>query len=75
MISIWKIIRNLLAIIGALAIYGAVSTSDYYIIELGTVEPAYVKTQLIVGVILVLPMLLHVFYELYKEGKNDVQNR
>ena len=72
MISVWKIIRNLLAIIGAITIYGTIGTSDYYVIELGSVAPAYVKTQIIVGVLMILPMVLHVFYELYKEGKNDV---
>lgn len=71
MISIWKIIRNLLAIVGAVCILGSVSTSDYYVIELGQVEPAYIKSQLIVGFLMVLPLLIHVFYLLYKEGKQD----
>ena len=71
MISIWKILRNLLAIVGAICIIGAVSTSDYYVIELGQVEPAYIKSQLIVGFLMVLPLLIHVFYLLYKEGKQD----
>lgn len=71
MISLWKIIRNLLAVVGAGCIVGAISTSDYYIIELGQMEPAYVKSQLIFGVLMVLPLLVHVIYDLYKEGKRD----
>ena len=71
MISLWKIIRNLLAVVGAGCIIGGVSTSDYYVIELGTVEPAYVKSQIIFGCMMVLPLLVHVIYDLYKEGKHD----
>lgn len=76
MISMWKIIRNLLAICGAVSIFGAVSTSDFYVIELGRTEPSYIGTQLIVGCILVIPFVLHVLYDIYKEGtEDDVQNR
>lgn len=71
MISLWKIIRNLLAVVGAGCIVGGVSTSDYYVIELGQMEPAYVKSQLIFGVLMVLPLIVHVIYDLYKEGKRD----
>lgn len=71
MISMWKIVRNLLAICGAVSIYGAISTSDYYVIELGQVEPAYIKTQIIVGTVLLIPFVLHVLYEMYKEGRRD----
>jgi hypothetical protein len=71
MISFWKIIRNLLAIAGAVSILGAISTSDYYVIELGQVEPAYIKTQIIVGAVLLIPMVFHVIYDIYKEGRSD----
>lgn len=71
MISLWKIIRNLLAIAGAVSIYGAISTSDYYVIELGQVEPAYIQTQIVIGVVLLIPFVLHVVYDFYKEGKRD----
>lgn len=70
MISLWKIIRNLLAITGAVSIIGAISTSDYYVIELGQVEPAYIKTQIIIGAALLIPFVFHVLYDIYKEGRN-----
>ena len=73
MISLWKIIRTMSAIIGAVHLIFAVQTSDYYVMELGLAEPAYVKTHIIVGLLMLLPLLIHVLYDLYKEGKkNDV---
>lgn len=71
MISSWKIIRNLLAIAGAIMIFSAISTSDYYVVELGQAEPTSVWKNLIIGVVMTLPVVLSAVCELYKEGKQD----
>ena len=71
MMSMWKIIRNLSAILGAVFLMGAVGTSDYYTIELGQTEPSSVYRNLIIGFILVLPLLVNTIYDMYKEGKED----
>lgn len=72
--SLWKIARNLSAIAGAIMIFGAISTSDYYVIELGQAQPAFVSRNLIVGALLVLPLVLNIIYNAYKEGKRNVHN-
>ena len=74
MMSLWKIIRNLSAIMGLILLMGAIGTSDYYIIELGTFEPAYVKTQMLVGVLMIVPAIIGLLYEMYKEGKRNENN-
>ena len=71
MISSWKIIRNLLAIAGAIMIFSAISTSDYYVVELGQAEPTSVWKNLIIGVMMMLPVVLSAVCELYKEGKQN----
>ena len=71
MISLWKIIRNLLAILGALYLLGAVGASDYHVIELGQAEPSFVGRNLVIGIVLMLPLLASVLYEMYKEGRDD----
>lgn len=69
MISLWKIFRNLSAIAGLILLYCTVSTSDYYVMELGQAEPSYIKTHLILGVLLLVPLILHVLWDMYKEGQ------
>lgn len=71
MMSIWKIIRNLLAILGAIFLLGAIGASDYHVVELGQAEPSSVTTNIIIGVALLLPLLAHILYEMYKEGRDD----
>jgi hypothetical protein len=70
----WKIIRNLLAIAGAVTILGAVSTSDYYVMELGQAEPTMVWQSMIIGVLMFLPAAIEIFYNIYKEGKTNENN-
>ena len=71
----WKIIRNLLAIAGTVTILGAVSTSDYYVMELGQAEPVMVWKSLIIGALMILPAAIDIFYDIYKEGKTNANNR
>jgi uncharacterized membrane protein len=71
MLSIWKIIRSLLAISGFALMFLSVSTSDYYVLELGCAEPAYVGTYMLAGVLMLVTTVIHVLYELYLEGKRE----
>ena len=76
MMSLWKIIRNLSAVAGFILMIGSISTSDYYVIELEQVAPSYINTNIGIGVALMIPMVIHVFVDMYKEGrKNNVQDR
>ena len=70
--SLRKIIRNLLAIAGLIMLMGAIGTSDYYVIELEQVAPSYCNRNIVIGIALMLPMVIHLFYEMYKEGKKNV---
>lgn len=63
-----KIIRCLLAIIGALLVYGAIGTSDYYA-EIGQPEPLCVAKYIIIGGMMMLPMFLNALYNSYKENE------
>lgn len=56
--SLWKIVRTLMAIIGCILIFGAVGTSDYYVMELKQPEPSSVWTTIIIGVLMTLPLLV-----------------
>ena len=71
MMSLWKIIRNLSAIAGLIMLIGAIGTSDYYVIELEQVAPSYCNRNIIIGIVLLIPMVIHLFYEMYKEGKES----
>ena len=75
MMSLWKIIRSFLAIGGFALLFCAASTSDYYVIELGQMEPAGFSQNLVVGLLMILPQIIHLVYDMYKEGKReDVQD-
>lgn len=71
MMSLWKIIRNLSAIAGLIMLMGAVGTSDYYVVELEQIAPSYCNRNIIIGIALMLPMVIHLFYEMYKEGSKE----
>lgn len=71
MISMWKIIRNLSAIAGLILLMGSVGASDYYAMELECVAPSYVNTNLIIGIALMIPMVIHLLVEMYKEGNKE----
>lgn len=71
MLSLWKILRNLLAISGLGLMFLSVNTSDYYVLELGCAEPAYVGRCMVAGVLMVLPLLGHSIYQMWLEGKDE----
>ena len=56
---LWKILRTLMAVSGAILIYLAASTSDYYMIELEQAEPNYIGTMVLWGVMLIVPAFIH----------------
>ena len=71
MISLWKIIRNLSAIAGLILLMGSVGTSDYYAMELECAAPSYVNTNLVIGIVLMLPMVIHLIIDMSREGKQE----
>lgn len=70
MISLWKIIRNLSAIAGLILLMGTAGTQDKYA-ALHQVAPSYCDRNLIIGIVLLLPMIIHLLVEMYKEGRED----
>lgn len=66
--SAWRIIRGLLAVSGGILMFGAVGTSDYYLIELGQAEPAYVWPYIFIGAAMMCPAIFSMFYTMYKES-------
>lgn len=71
MISLWKIIRNLSAIAGLILLLGSVGESDKYTLALHQAAPSYCDKNLIIGIALLLPMIIHLLVEMYKEGRED----
>lgn len=69
--SAWRIIRNLLAVAGGILAFGAVGTSDYYLIEMGEAEPAYVWTYIFIGAVMMCPAIFDMFYAMYKESRGE----
>lgn len=69
MLSLWKILRNLLAISGLGLMFLSVNTSDYYVLELGCAEPAYVGRCMVAGVLMVIPYLASSIYRAWLESK------
>lgn len=67
---LWAWIRNTMAMVGAFLVYGGVSTSDYYVLELGQKEPISVWQTILVGLILMVPAVIHL---IYKEIKEKIQ--
>lgn len=65
--SAWRIIRGLLAVSGGILAFGAVGTSDYYLIEMGQSEPAHVWTYMLIGAAMMCPAIFCMFYTMYKE--------
>lgn len=65
----WKIATVLMAVLGVILIYAAISTSDYYIIELGQAEPARVWAFLWIGAALLAPAVIGAIISAFKGGK------
>ena len=69
--SLWKIVRTVMAIVGGLLVFGGIGTSDYYLLELEQPEPTSVMPTIIIGVLMILPLFIHLFCENRKEKSND----
>jgi hypothetical protein len=57
--SLWNVLRVLMAFTGVFLVFAAVSTSDYYIFELGQAEPDYIWKVVNIGIVLIAPSLVH----------------
>lgn len=66
--------RILMAVIGFMLIYSGISTSDYYVMELGQAEPANVWKMIVIGFLLIVPSVIHLIQEEMKV-KKYVQDR
>lgn len=64
--QILKFIRRAIAVIGTFLVFSAISTSDYYLIELKQNEPGYIWTMMAVGFGL---MLLAVICKIFETNK------
>jgi len=62
-----NLIRNSAALSGLLCLFCAVGTSDYYTMELHRPEPASVDSLILVGLVLLIPSVIHMVCR--KEGK------
>lgn len=69
---LWKTIRTLMAIVGVILIFGAVGTSDYYVLELGQAEPPSVLSTILIGVLMTFPLLGELVYKYMKGESTDV---
>lgn len=67
--SLWKVVRPLMAIVGGILIFGAVGRSDYYLLELKQPEPSSVWTTIFIGLLLMVPTLIHCIRVELKEKK------
>ena len=66
---LWKTFRTLMAVIGGILIFGAVGTSDYYVLELGQAEPSSVLTTIIIGLLMMSPIWFELIYKGLKGEK------
>ena len=68
MIYLWKFVRNTMAGIGTVLIYLGISTSDYYVMELGQTEPDHIWPCIYIGAMCMIPLLIHLINEYRKEN-------
>lgn len=57
--SLWKAVRTILAVVGIALIFGGVGTSDYHLMEMGQTTPSFAWDMVLVGIILLLPAVVH----------------
>lgn len=58
-----KTLRAIFGVCGFVLLYLAVSTSDYYVLELHTTEPRSVIIAAVLGGIMLLPALVSLIWE------------
>lgn len=63
MLYLWRIVRSLMAVVGFFVMWGGVGTSDYYTLELGQTAPESVMPTIIIGVMLMMPTIIHLIKE------------
>ncbi len=73
----WKIAKVLMAVLGFVLMYAAISTSDYYIIEMGQMEPPHVWAFIWLGLALMVPAVVSIVISAFKGWKEngDLSNR
>ena len=64
----WKYVRNTSAFIGIVLMFFGVSTSDYYTMQLGQVEPEWVWRMICVGFAMMIPAI-------YKAIVTEIEGR
>ncbi len=72
MTCLWKCVRNIMGVVGMCLVWAMASTSDYYVLTLKEPEPGYVWPLIYVGVVLMLPTVIHVIREYLKEEHDDI---
>ena len=63
-----RVIRSISGVCGFVLAYLAISTSDYYVLELGTTEPRSVTVAMAVGFAMLLPAAVSVIWEEIKNA-------
>ena len=58
----FDLIRKAMAFIGVCLIFGAISTSDYYLMELVQDFPDYIWKMMLIGVVLTVPATIHAIF-------------
>ena len=64
-----KKIHKITAFIGVVCLVLASSTSDFYLLEVGTNEPEIVSRLIIAGAIMIIPSFVYITLELLKEKR------
>lgn len=57
---LWKVVSDLGALAGVICWYCAVSTSDFWVLEMGQTPPDDLNKWLILGAVLVAPKMLEI---------------
>ena len=67
----WNCVRRIATALSFLLLFGAISTSDYYVIELGQTEPAYVGGMFCVALLLMIPQIIHIITFIFRRYNNE----
>ena len=66
-----KTLSNIMAVIGGLMVYGAIGTSDFYVLQLHQREPDHVWFMVAVGVLMMAPLTYRLISESRKENREN----
>lgn len=56
----WRLLRNMAAVVGAMMVLGAAGTDEFYANELRTMSPENLDFELAIGLLLLIPLLIHI---------------